>query len=99
MQKGSASLYSNFILDLYVVYELNNWPCYPKNNFPVKNCLFGKAKLVKNAIKSKFTSNGLRIAIEGERSWSFGNDLARNVAIFGVDYTSSSRADNQKITF
>ena len=28
-------------------------------------------------------------------SWSFGNDYARIVATFGVDYSSSSHTDNQ----
>ena len=26
VQKNSSSLYGNFILSLYIVYELNNWP-------------------------------------------------------------------------
>ena len=30
---------------------------------------------------------------------SFGNGFARNVVIFGVDNTSSSHSDNQKIFF
>ena len=28
--------------------------------------------------------------------WSYGNDFARNVEIFGVDNTSSSHNGNQK---
>ena len=31
--------------------------------------------------------------------WSFGNNFARNVVIFGLDNTSSSHTDNKKITF
>ena len=31
--------------------------------------------------------------------WSFANDFGRNVAIFGVDNTSSSHTDNQKNNF
>ena len=33
VQKSSSSLYSTFILNLYIVYELNNWPRNPTNNF------------------------------------------------------------------
>ena len=29
-------------------------------------------------------------------SWSFDNDFARNIIIFGVDNSSSSRSDNRK---
>ena len=28
--------------------------------------------------------------------WSFGNNFARNVVIFGLDNTSSSHTDNKK---
>ena len=31
-----SSLYSNFILNLYIVYELNAWPRNPANNFTLK---------------------------------------------------------------
>ena len=44
----------------------------------------------KNAIKSKFAYNGQRIAFDGDGSWSFGNDFARNVAILDVDNSSLS---------
>ena len=40
-QTNSSSLYSNFILNLYIVYELNDWLHDPSNNFSLKNCLFG----------------------------------------------------------
>ena len=63
MQKNS-SLYCNFILNLYIVYELNNWPCNPSNNFAQQNCLFGAIKLTRNAIKRKFIYNGREIAFD-----------------------------------
>ena len=79
VQKGFSSLYSNFILNLYIVYELNTWSRNPTNNFTLKNYLFGKDKLVRNGIRSKFTYNGRGIAFDGEGSWSneLGNDFAR----------------------
>ena len=42
---------------------------------------------------------GYGIAFEGKDKWSFGNDYARNGVIFGVDNSSSSHTDNQKMTF
>ena len=86
-------------MNLYIVYEWNNWPRKPTNNFPVKNCLFGTVKLARNAIKSKFTYSGGGIAFNEERSLSFGNDFARNVVIFSVDNISSSHTGNQKNNF
>ena len=94
VQKGFASLYSNFILSLYIVYELNNWPRNTTNNFPLKICLFGTVQLVRNTINSKFTYNGRGIAFDGEGSWSFDNDFARDVITFGAADTSSLHTDN-----
>ena len=39
------------------------------------------------------------IAFDGECSWSFGNEFARNSIIFGVDNSSSSHTDNHKNNF
>ena len=33
VQKKFSSFYSHIILNLYIVYELNNWPRNPTNNF------------------------------------------------------------------
>ena len=32
-------------------------------------------------------------------SWSFENDVSRNIAIFGVDNSSKSQMDNQRNNF
>ena len=69
------------------------------NNFTLKICLFGANYIVKNSAKSKYVYIGYGIAFDGLGSWSFGNDFARNVIIFGVDNSSSSQADDCKINF
>ena len=99
MQKSFFSLYCNFILNVYMAYELNTSAHNPANNFTLKNCLFRTFKLERNTIKSKFTYNGREIAFDGEGSWSFGNDFARNFLIFGVNNSSSSHTDNRKSNF
>ena len=71
----------------------------PTNNFLLKNWLFGTVKLVRNTDKSNFTDNVWGIVCDGENMWSFGNNFAGNVVIFGLDNTSSSHTDNKKITF
>ena len=40
---------------------------------------------------------GYGIAFDGKGFWSFSNDDARNVVIFGVDTSSSSHIDNSNI--
>ena len=94
--KFSFVLYSYVILNLYIVYELNTWPRNPTNNFLLKNHFFGTFKLVRNIIKSKFSYNDSGIAFDREDSWSFDNDFARNIIIFGVSNSSSSYAHNRK---
>ena len=42
---------------------------------------------------------GYGVAFEGKDSWSFNDDFARNVIIFGVDNGSSSHTDNLKNGF
>ena len=42
---------------------------------------------------------GYRITYDSAGSWSFDNDIARNVINFGVDNSSSSHADNPKNNF
>ena len=34
-------------------------------------------------------------SFDGKGSWSFNDDFARNVKIFGVDNSSSSHTDNR----
>ena len=87
-------MFSNFILNLYIAYELNTWPRNLANTFTLKKCLFGTVKLVRNSVKSKFTYNGRRIAFDGEGLWIVANDFDRNAAIFGVDNNSSSHTDS-----
>ena len=94
-KKNSSPLYSNFILNLYIVYELNNWLLNPFNNFKLKNFLFDTIQLTTNADKSKFTCNGRWIAYHWKSMWSYGNDFARNVVIFALNNASSSHTDNE----
>ena len=81
-----TNLLHNLILNLYIVYELNNWLRNPSNSFPLKNCLFGTVKLVRDAVKSKYTYNDWGKAFDGD------GDLV----VFGVDNTSWSHTDNNK---
>ena len=46
--------------------------------------------------KKKYAYSGYGITFDSTGSWSFDNDTARNVIIFGVDNSSSSHADNYK---
>ena len=99
MQKILLHCMATFTLNLHTVYELNNWPRSPRNSFTLRNCLFGTVTLVWNIVKSKFIFNRRGTAFDGEGLRSFGNDIARNAVIFGVDNSSSSHTANQKKNF
>ena len=55
--------------------------------------------ILKNSDKEKYVYSGYRIIFDSEGEWSFGNDYARNVIIFGVDNSSSFHSDNHKNNF
>ena len=96
VQKMFPSLYSNFILNLYMVHELNTWPRNTTNNFTLKIFLFGTSKLTRNADKSKLICSGQGITFDGKRYFRFDDDTARNVVLFGFDKSSSPHIDNPK---
>ena len=74
-------------------------PKFLLRNFTLKNCLFGATDIIKNSDKETYLYSGYGIALNGRVEWSFGNDCARNVVIFGVDNSSSPHTDNQKTEF
>ena len=47
----------------------------------------------------KYVHSGYGIAFNGNGLWSFNDDFARNVIIFGVDISLSSHTDNLKNDF
>ena len=91
--------YLTKILNVYIVYDSDDWPRNPTNNFKFKNCLFRALNIVKNIDKEKYIYSGYRITFDSAGSWNFGNGFAKNVVIFGVDNSSSSHADNRKNNF
>ena len=51
VQKSSSSLKSNFILNLYIVYELNNWPRNPTYMFSTKKLSIWHSQITKKRNK------------------------------------------------
>ena len=87
--------YLTKIVNLYIVYELYEWPKSPTSSFKFKNCLFGATNIVKNSDKEIYVYSGYGITFNSTDWWSFGNDTARNVIIFGVDNSSSLHVGNR----
>ena len=53
VERNFSSFYSNFVLNLFIVYELSTWPHNLANNFTPKDCLFGTVKLINKKYRQK----------------------------------------------
>ena len=83
------------IVNIYIVYEITS--DYKDINYPtLENCIFGSAKLTKNADFDKYGYSGYGIGFDRETSFSIGNEIGKNVIIFGVDMSSSAKIDLRK---
>ena len=82
-------------VNIYIVYEITS--DYSSINYPtLENCLFGSVKLTKNADIDKYGYFGYGIGFDRQSSFSIGNETGKNVIIFGVDMSSSTKIDNRK---
>ena len=83
------------IVNIYSVYEITS--SYNDSNYPtLENCLFGSVKLTKNADIDKYGYSGYGIGFDRKGSYRIGNEIGRNVIIFGVTMSSSTKIDNRK---
>ena len=83
------------VVNLYVVYEITNF--HGIDNYPtLANALFGAVKLTKNADIEKYKYSGYGIGFDGHGFFSHpSGGTGRNVIIFGVDMSSSTKIDNK----
>ena len=65
----------------------------------MEDCLFGAVKLTKHVDVDLYKYSGYGIGFDRKRSYSIGNEVIRNVIIFGVDMSSSPHIDNKKKDF
>ena len=63
------------------------------------NCLFGPVKLAKHVDVDMHKYSGYGIGFDRKGSYSTGDEIGRNITIFGVDMSSSSHIDNKKKIF
>ena len=84
------------VVNIYIVYEISksiNISDYPT----LENCLFGAVSLTKNADIDRYEYSGYGIGFNRHGIFSFpGTGLGRNVTIFGLEMSSSTKIDNRK---
>ena len=96
LKQDPGSFFHGGIVNIYIVYEISkniNISDYPT----LENCLFGAVKLTKNADIEKYGYSGYGIGFDRHGSFSFpGTESGRNLMIFGVDMSSSTKIDSRK---
>ena len=93
LNRFPPSIFHDEIVNIYIVYEITSDNA---SNYPIlENCLFRSVKLTKNADISKYGYFGYGIRFDRRSSFSFGSDIGKNIIIFGVDMSSSTRIDNR----
>ena len=83
------------IVNIYIVYEIErsvNISSYPT----LENCLFGAVKLTKHVDVDLYKYSGYGIGFDRKGSYSIGDEVGRNVIVFGVSMSSSPHIDNKK---
>ena len=96
LKQGSVTFNFGKVVKICIVYEISksmNISDYP----PLENCLFGAVSFTKNADINKYKYSGYGIGFDRHESFSSpGVGLGRNVIIFGVDMSSSTKVGNRK---
>ena len=83
------------IANIYTVYKITS--NYNESNYPtIENCLLVSVKLTKNPDIDKYGYSGYGIGFDIKTSFSIGNEIGKNVIIFGVKMSSSSKIDHRK---
>ena len=96
LKQYSVTFNHGKVVNIYIVYEISK--SINISNYPtLENCLFGAVSLNKNGDIDKYKYSGYGIGFDRHGSFSFpGTGLGRNVIIFGVDMSSSTKIDNRK---
>ena len=95
LKQDSVTFNHGKIVNIYNVYEISK--SININNYAIiENCLFGSVKLTKHVGVDQYKYPGYGIGFGRKGSFSIGNEVGRNVIIFGVDMGLSPHIDNKK---
>ena len=95
LNRFSPTMPHRNVVNIYIVYEITS--DYKDISYPtLENCFLGSVKLTKNADIDKHGYFGYGIGFDRQSSFSIGNKTGKNVTIFRVDMSSSTKIDNRK---
>ena len=96
LKPDPGSLFHEGMVNAYIVSEISkniNISDYPT----LENCLLGAVSSTKNADIDKYVYSGYGIGFDRHGIFSLsGAGLGKNVIIFGVDISSSTKTDSKK---
>ena len=82
-------------VNIYVVYEIDDY--HPTTSYPtLENCLFDAVELTKQVDVDQYKYSGYGIGFNRKGFYSIGDEIGKNVIIFGVNLGSSSHIDDKK---
>ena len=91
----SSTIFHGGIVNIYIVYEIADY--FNDSSYPaLENCLFGSVKLTKTVDIHKYGYSGYGIGFYRNIFFSIGNEISKNVIVFGVDMSSSRKIENRK---
>ena len=83
--KQKSNFYSSKYNEFLIVYKLGTWSQYLNVDFTLKDCLFGKIKLAKNADPDQYSYSGYGIGFDYCSLFSHPSlDCSKNFIIFGL---------------
>ena len=95
LKQDSVTFNHKKVVNIYIFYEINK-SINISDYRTLEKCLFGAVRLTKNADMNKHKYSGYDIGFDRKRFYSMGNEVDRNVIVFGVDMSSSSHIVNKK---
>ena len=95
LNRPSSTIFHGGIVNIYIVYEIDDY--FNDSSYPaLENCLSGSVKLTKTVDIHKYGYSGYGIGFYRNIFFSIGNEISKNVIVFGVDISSSRKIDNRK---
>ena len=94
LKQDSITFSQGKVVNIYIeISKSINISDYPTLDY----CLFRAVSLTKNADIDKYKYSGYAIGFDRHGSfWFSGTELGRNLIVFGVDMSSSTKIDNRK---
>ena len=95
LNRPSSTIFHRGIVNIYIVYEIDDY--FNDSSYPaLENCLSGSVKLTKTVDIHKYGYSGYGIGFYRNIFFSIGNEISKNVIVFGVDMSSSRKIENRK---